>query len=101
MATRATPVRDRRDLAWWIDRAVSVFVFICGISAIVFIIGIFVFVTKEAWGFIGGRLDLVEMFADIRWRPTSESNPTYGSLALIAGTASVTGLAMLVSVPLM
>ena len=33
------------------------------------------------------------------WRPTSE-NPTYGAMALMAGTASVTGLAMLVSVPL-
>ena len=43
--------------------------------------------------------DFGEFFASPRWRPTSEHNPTYGVLALIAGTASVTGLAMLVAVP--
>ena len=31
--------------------------------------------------------------------PTSLSNPTFGALALILGTASVTGLAMVVAVP--
>jgi phosphate transport system permease protein len=41
----------------------------------------------------------VEFFGSPNWRPTSETRPTYGALALIAGTASVTGLAMLVSVP--
>jgi len=90
---------DRRDLAWTIDLLVRVLVFLGGLSAIVFIIGIFVFISKEAFGFIVGRLDLVELFTDIRWRPTSDSHPTYGALALIVGTASVTGLAMLVSVP--
>ena len=38
-------------------------------------------------------------FTSIAWRPTS-NNPTYGALALIVGTASVTGFAMLFSVPL-
>lgn len=41
----------------------------------------------------------MEFFTSPRWRPTSDHNPTYGALALIAGTASVTGLAMLVAVP--
>jgi phosphate transport system permease protein len=44
-------------------------------------------------------MDAREFFTSIAWRPTSVRNPTYGILALIAGTASVTGLAMLVSVP--
>ena len=90
---------DRRDLAWTIDKVVQVLVFVGGTSAIVLIIGIFVFVTKEAWGFIVGPMDFSELLGDIRWRPTSDNEPTYGALALIAGTASVTGLAMLVSVP--
>jgi phosphate transport system permease protein len=90
---------DRRDLAWWTDKLVAVLVFIGGISAVVFVLGIFVFVTGEGAGFLFGGLDPVEFFTTINWRPTSNNKPTYGILALAAGTASVTGLAMLVSVP--
>jgi len=61
--------------------------------------GIFVFVTKEGLDFVFGSLKITEFFGSIAWRPTSD-NPTYGALALIVGTASVTGLAMLFSVPL-
>jgi phosphate transport system permease protein len=89
----------RRDLQWYLDKGVAAFVFLGGVSAIIFIIGIFVFITKEGLGFIFGVLDLKEFFTSIAWRPTSENNPTYGALGLIVGTASVTGLAMLVSVP--
>jgi len=95
----APPAFDRRDLAWFVDKGVATLVFVGGISAIVFIIGIFVFITREGLGFVLDRLDLTEFLFSQRWRPTSEHNPTYGALALIAGTASVTGMAMLVSVP--
>ncbi len=77
----------------------QVLVFIGGVSAIIFILGIFIFITKEGLPFIFGRFEIVEFFTSPRWRPTSDHNPTYGALALIAGTASVTGLAMLVAVP--
>ena len=90
---------DRRDLAWYTDRAAQVFVFVGGISAIVFIIGIFIFVTKEGLDFVLGPFNLLEFFTSIAWRPTS-NEPTYGALALMVGTASVTGFAMLFSVPL-
>lgn len=90
---------DRLDRDWIIDKLVQVVVFIGGISAIIFVIGIFVFVTKEAFGFIANTLDLGEFFTSPRWRPTSEWKATYGILALIAGTASVTGLAMLIAIP--
>jgi len=90
---------DRRNRDWYIDKAVAVVVFISGISAIVFILGIFAFITKEGVGFVTSAFDFKEFFGSPAWRPTSERNPTYGALALIAGTASVTGLAMLVSVP--
>ena len=73
--------------------------FVGGISAIVFIIGIFVFITKEGAGFVVTTLDVKEFFTSPRWRPTSDFNPTYGAFALIAGTASVTGMAMLVAIP--
>ncbi len=97
--TGPKPSDDTRDRAWYVDRAVSVLVFVGGISAIVFIVGIFVFITREGIGFITSRFEVGEFFGNPVWRPTSERNPTYGALALIAGTASVTGLAMVVSVP--
>lgn len=96
--TEHSDVDDRLDAAWYIDKAVTVLVFIGGVSAILFIVGIFVFVTREGVGFIVRHFDPAEFFGSIAWRPTS-SHPTYGALALIVGTASVTGLAMLVSVP--
>ncbi|RME24519.1 MAG: phosphate ABC transporter permease subunit PstC [Deltaproteobacteria bacterium] len=74
-------------------------IFLGGISGVVLVLAIFVFITREGLGFVMGPLDLVEFFTSPAWRPTSDSNPTYGALALIAGTASVTGLAMVVAVP--
>jgi phosphate transport system permease protein len=99
--TRAVDVDtlDRRDLSWFVDKLAQLIVFVGGISGIIFVIGIFVFISKEGIGFITETLDVGEFFTSPRWRPTSEHNPTYGALALIAGTASVTGLAMLVAVP--
>lgn len=90
---------DHRGRDWYTDKAVAFLVFVGGISAIIFIIGIFVFITKEGIGFIAGPLNVREFFGSPAWRPTSLRDPTYGVLALIAGTASVTGLAMVVSVP--
>jgi len=90
---------DRRDRAWYVDKAVATLVFLGGISAIVFIIGIFVFISREGMGFLTDHFSFSDMFGSIRWAPTSDNNPTYGILALLAGTASVTGLAMLIAVP--
>lgn len=90
---------DRRTLDWYIDKGVQGVVFLGGISAIIFIVGIFVFITVEGFGFILDRLDFKEFFTSPWWEPTDEDEPTYGILALIAGTASVTGLAMLVAIP--
>jgi phosphate transport system permease protein len=90
---------DRLDRAWYVDKLVQVLVFVGGISAILAIVAIFVFITVEAAAFIIGRFDPGEFFLSSIWRPTSEANPSYGILALIAGTASVTLLAMLVAVP--
>ncbi|NKB65717.1 MAG: phosphate ABC transporter permease subunit PstC [Candidatus Latescibacteria bacterium] len=89
---------DRRNLDWYIDKAVQVLVFICGISAIIFIIGIFVFITKEGYEFVI-QMSWGEVFTTTYWFPSDEDDPEFGILALIAGTASVTGLAMVVAIP--
>ena len=90
---------DSRDFDWYADKLVEVAVFIGGISAVIFIIGIFVFITREGIGFLWTTLNVSEFLTSPRWRPTSDFNPTYGAFALIAGTASVTGMAMVVAIP--
>jgi len=71
----------------------------CGISAILFVIGIFFFVFREGADFLIHKLNLKEFFTSQEWYPDSPSNKRYGVLALLAGTASVTILAMLIAVP--
>jgi len=90
---------DRRDSDWYIDKLVQILVFIGGISAIIFIIGIFVFITKEGIGFVLDTMDIREFFLSPYWEPSDEDAPEYGILALVAGTASVTGLALVVAIP--
>jgi phosphate transport system permease protein len=90
---------DRRNADWYIDKLVQTLVFIGGISAIVFVLGIFIFVTKEGVGFVFETMDFKEFFTSPYWEPSDEDAPEYGILALIAGTASVTGLAMVVAIP--
>ncbi len=90
---------DRRNADWYIDKCVQMIVFIGGISAIIFILGIFVFITKEGLGFIWETLNIKEFLLSPRWRPTSEHNPTYGAFALFVGTGCITGMAMVIAVP--
>ncbi|MCF6282749.1 MAG: phosphate ABC transporter permease subunit PstC [Candidatus Polarisedimenticolaceae bacterium] len=90
---------DQRDKEWYIDKAIQIIVFMSGISAILFVVGIFAFVTMEGFGFLLKDFSISEFLLSPWWEPTDEDEPTYGILALVAGTASVTGLAMLVAVP--
>jgi len=73
---------------------------LCGWSAILFVLAIFMFVFVEALPLIRGKFDFVQFLSSPNWRPTSDVRPQYGVLALLAGTASVTLLAMLLAVPL-
>ena len=90
---------EHRSSDWYIDKLVQWLVFLGGISGIIAILGIFVFITREGWEFVAGTFSASEFFGSIIWRPTSETNTRYGILALIVGTGSMTGLAMLISVP--
>ena len=53
---------DKRNRDWYLDKLVQALVFIGGIPAIVFIIGIFVFITKEGFGFLVGDFSFKEFF---------------------------------------
>ena len=90
---------DRRDASWWIDWAARTGVFIGGMSAILFIGAIFVFIATQGLEFAINRLSISELLFGRHWEPTVEP-PHYGALPLIAGTAAITTVAMLVAVPL-
>jgi len=72
----------------------------CGVSAIVFVFGIFFFVFREGAGFLFNGLNLKQFLFSTEWYPTSLSQVRFGVLALAVGTLTVTTLAVLLAVPL-
>jgi phosphate transport system permease protein len=81
------------------EAIIDAVIHICGWSAIVLVFAIFYFVLREAAPVVVGKLDLLEFFTSTTWRPDSVVRPQFGILALVAGTAAVTALAMAISVP--
>ncbi len=101
------PRRSEAGLRRWLhglpDRlepAIEWAIRLCGWSAIFFVFSIFFFILREAAPVLFGKLNLIEFFTSTRWQPSSEVRPTYGILALLVGTVSVTALAMVLAVPL-
>ncbi len=95
------------------EPAIVGLIHLCGWSAIIFVMAIFFFVFKESLPAmtgieeIGGgvdaeveKLDLVEFATSPKWIPESAKKPTFGILALMLGTLSVTILSMVIAVPL-
>lgn len=93
--------RTRSQKSIILEGAIEWAIRLCGISAIIFVFGIFFFVFKEGSSFLvrDDGLSISQFLTSEEWYPTSESNKRYGVLALIAGTTSVTFLAMIISVP--
>jgi phosphate transport system permease protein len=82
------------------ERVLEVFIRLCGISAVLFVVGIFFFVFKEAFPVLTNpKFSISQFLFSDQWYPTSELNKRYGVLAMIAGTFSVTALAMVIAVP--
>jgi phosphate transport system permease protein len=71
-----------------------------GVSAVVLVLGILVFLVLQAWPFLTTRFSVTEMFGSTRWMPSSVGAPSYGALALVVGTLVVTLASMLIAVPL-
>jgi phosphate transport system permease protein len=71
--------------------------FITGLSSIIVLITIFVFLLKEASPAIL-EIGVAEFVSGARWLPASK-NPGYGALPLIVGTSMVTILALFIAVP--
>ena len=87
---------------WWenlAEAAIEGLIRLCGVSAILFVFGIFFFVFREGSPLLFRGFNFREFFFSQEWYPSSQSHIRYGVLALIAGTASVTVLAMAIAVP--
>jgi len=95
-------VRNARRPLWALlgERGLEMLIYLCGISAIIFVLGIFFFVFKEAFPVLGnGKFSLTQFLLSDQWYPTSEVNVRYGVFAMIVGTLSVTVMAMAIAVP--
>lgn len=88
--------RARSSASIWTERLVEAVVHLCGWSAILFILAIFLFIAKEGLGTL--VFGLPEMLSSTDWGPT-DTPPSWGILALLAGTFWVVGLSLLFSVP--
>ena len=80
------------------EKIIEFFIRLCGISAIVFVFGIFFFVFREALP-VPDKVSIGKLIFNTDWYPTSMSNVRFGIGALILGTLSVTITAMLIAVP--
>jgi phosphate transport system permease protein len=82
------------------ERAVEAAIRLSGISAIVFVLAIFFFIFREAAPVLFSEaFNPLEFLFSVQWYPTSAVDIRYGTLALTAGTAGVTLLAMVLAVP--
>ena len=79
------------------EQAIELLIRLCGISAIIFVFGIFFFVFREGAPYLG-HIDLWKFLFSTEWYPSSDP-AKYGVGALIVGTLSVTVLAMVIAVP--
>ena len=93
---------QRRTFEIYSEKAIELLIKLCGISAILFVFGIFFFVFREGAPIFFDKessFHLGKFLSSTEWYPTSQSNVRYGTLALIAGTFSVTALAIAIAVP--
>jgi phosphate transport system permease protein len=83
------------------ESAIEAAIRLCGVSAVLFVLGIFFFVCREAAPlFTDSSFRLDEFLFSTQWQPTSIHQKRYGVLAMFAGTVSVTLLSMLIATPL-
>jgi phosphate transport system permease protein len=85
------------------ERGVKVFFLLCAISALGSMFLIMVFLFHEAAGLFfmgeeGPGVSLSEFFLSLDWFPTYP-DPSYGSLALVLGSLSVTLVSILIATP--
>ena len=101
MARTDPPKRRRRfNLFDAIEKPTEWLIRLCGWSGILAVTAIFLFIFKEAAPMML-KLDWVHFFTSSRWIPApgGDNPPSFGALALIVGTFSTTGIALIIAVP--
>jgi phosphate transport system permease protein len=88
---------ERSSFAILGEKGIELVIRLCGISAIIFVFGIFFFVFREGAPYLA-HLNPKEFLFGTEWYPSTEP-AKYGVGALILGTLSVTFLAMIIAVP--
>jgi phosphate transport system permease protein len=73
---------------------------LCGWSSIIAVVAIFLFTFREAAPMVT-KLDWVQFFTSSRWIPApgADNAPSFGALALLAGTFTTTFIALIIAVP--
>lgn len=95
------PTKRRKFLFFdFIEKPTEWLIRICGWSSIIGILAIFVFIFREAAPLVP-KLDWWHFFTSSRWIPNpAPGNPaSFGALGLIVGTLAVTGVSLLIAVP--
>ncbi len=88
---------NRSILSLFFEKLIELAIRLCGVSAILFVFGIFFFVFREGAPALS-QVFSSSFFTSADWDPTFKP-PAYGTLALLIGTLSVTFLAMAIAVP--
>jgi phosphate transport system permease protein len=97
----SAPTRPTRP-AWAVagEKLLEAIIRLSGVSAILFVVGIFFFIFREAAPMLTHeKFKLGQFLGSVEWYPTSAQNIRYGTFALVVGTFSVTALAMVLAVP--
>jgi len=98
----SSPPEARRKFQFFdfIEKPMEWLIRICGWSSIIGIFAIFFFIFKEAAPMIP-KLDWWQFFTSPRWipNPAAGNAASFGALGLIVGTLSITGISLLIAVP--
>ncbi len=97
---RSLLLTPREDLRGYIlDRLGRALLFLVTCVSVVAVLLIFFFIIREATEFLTGS-HLRQFLTGTRWYPESREHPEYGVLAIAAGSAYVTAVALAVAVPM-
>lgn len=97
MARRYNDPGQRRR-RWWRERVMAALLTLAGFSAVAITIAIVVILVGESWGFFA-EVSLREFLTGREWAPMF-AEPRYGIAPLLAGTVTVSVIALIVAVPL-
>jgi phosphate transport system permease protein len=81
------------------ERLIQGVLFSCAFLAVV-VTAVTIWIFISGSGIFFAKVPLGEFLGGTRWAPTDISTPSYGALPLIVGTLIITGIALLVAVPI-